>query len=373
MAEKDLKSLQDAIKQKGFEWQADDTPLSAMKTQDQKARLGLVVDKAEIEATEKAIETQHNFQAFQAPIAAPTKVDWRNRNGDWTTPVKDQSSCGSCVAFGVAATLEARIKIVCNRPNLNTNLSEAHLFYCGCGNCCGNGWNFPPALDYCKNTGIGLETSFPYTPGNQPCRTGVASYLKISNWTSVLTIADRKNVIATKGPVVGGMAVYNDFFSYKNGVYRHVSGGLSGYHAICVVGYDDDQGCWICKNSWGPNWGDNGWFKMAYGESMMDTSFAFYDVDFKCPVPDTCTKYKTLAQRYWSLFKQTGNRRYLCGYYRYVAAYYVCMYRSTKTRKYLCLYYRYMAQYYYCMYSATRNSQYLRYYRHYLDAYRRCR
>ena len=74
-----------------------------MSTQEQKARLGLIVDKAEIEATEKAIKTQQDFQAFQPPLAAPTKIDWRNRDGDWTTPVKDQASCGSCVAFGVAA------------------------------------------------------------------------------------------------------------------------------------------------------------------------------------------------------------------------------------------------------------------------------
>lgn len=374
MPEKDLKSLQNGIKQKGYEWQAEDTTLSTLSTQEQKARCGLVVDKLELEATENAIKNHERFQMFQPPIAAPVKIDWRNRDGDWTTPVKDQSSCGSCVSFGVVATIEARINIICKRANLNKNLSEAHLFYCGCGNCCGTGWNFAPALDFCKNTGVGLEASFPYTPGNQPCKSGVTSYLKITNWTSVLTVADRKNVIATKGPVVGGMAVYSDFFSYKSGVYRHVTGGLSGYHAISVVGYDDDLKCWICKNSWGTGWGDNGWFKIGYGECMMDTSFAFYDVDLQCPEPvDICVKYKQLALKYWAYFKQTGNRRYLCTYYRYVALYYACLYRLTKSTKYLCLYYRYMAQYYYCIYGVTKNLQYLTYYKRYLALYQKCR
>lgn len=372
MTEKELKAIQSAIKEKGHAWQAGMTSVSALSQEEQKARLGLKISKDELDAMSKAIEAQNKMQAFQAPIAAPTKIDWRNKGGDWTTPIKDQASCGSCVSFAVVATIESRINIACNNPNMDKDLSEAHLFYCGCGNCCPSGWNFPPALDFCKNTGVGLESSFPYTPGNQPCKAGVPSYIKLTSWNSVLTIADRKNVIATKGPVVAGMAVYSDFFSYRSGVYRHVSGGLSGYHAISVVGYDDEQQCWICKNSWGPGWGDNGWFKIGYGECMIDTSFAFYNVELKCPV-DTCSRYRALALRYWMLYKRTGQRRYLCMYYRYVASYYACLYRATRQRKYLCLYYRYMAEYYYCMYTVTKNATYLTYYKRYLAAYQRCR
>ena len=53
-----------------------------------------------------------------------------------------------------------------------------------------------------------------------------------------------------------------------------------GDHAICVVGFDDANGCWICKNSWGPGWGESGWFKIGYGECGMGSSFAFYAVLF---------------------------------------------------------------------------------------------
>jgi hypothetical protein len=77
------------------------------------------------------------------------------------------------------------------------------------------------------------------------------------------------------------MAVYNDFFSYTSGVYQKTSGStLAGYHCICVVGYDDNQQCWIVKNSWGPNWGDHGFCKIKYGQSdlLIDSSWAFYSV-----------------------------------------------------------------------------------------------
>jgi C1A family cysteine protease len=245
-------------------------------------------------------------------------VDWRNKNGgNWTSPVKDQQSCGSCVSFATCGTLESRINIACNNANMDVDLSEAHLFYCGCGNCCGTGWNFPPALDFCKNTGVGLETSFPYTPANQACKAGVQTYAKITNWTSVLAIADRKNILATKGPMVAGMAVFQDFYSYTSGVYRHVTGSLVGYHAISVVGYDDGQQCWICKNSWNTTWGESGFFRIGYGESI-DTQFPFYDVDITCPVPppvDDCARYLPQLRRVLELARTNMSLRLCLRYY----------------------------------------------------------
>ena len=68
---------------------------------------------------------------------------------------------------------------------------------------------------------------------------------KINAWSARLGIAERKDTIAQKGPVVAGMAVFEDFSYYRSGVYRHVSGVLRGYHAVSVVGYDDARGCWI--------------------------------------------------------------------------------------------------------------------------------
>ncbi len=98
------------------------------------------------------------------------------------------------------------------------------------------------------------------------------------SWDEVLDVGARKEWLATKGPMVGCMAVYRDFFNYTGGVYRHTTGDLAGYHAICVVGYSEDEECWICKNSWGTGWGDSGWFKMGYGEAEMDTRFPMYGV-----------------------------------------------------------------------------------------------
>ena len=82
----------------------------------------------------------------------------------------------------------------------------------------------------------------------------------------MLSGAAIKDWIASRGAVTGCFLVYDDFFAYRSGVYRHVSGALAGGHCVAIIGYDDAQSCWICKNSWGPGWGDAGFFRIAYGE-----------------------------------------------------------------------------------------------------------
>jgi C1A family cysteine protease len=318
-----LESLQSEISKKGFSWSAEKTAISELSKTEQAELLGLNVTEEELAATEKAISAvnamESTFSALTESISAPSAIDWRNNGGDYTTSIKNQANCGSCVSFATLATIESRMNIACKNPNLDPDYSEAFLFYCGCGNCCGTGWNFPPALNFCQNTGVAKDSDFPYTPANQSCKSGVTPQFKISSWSSVMSMADRKNVIATKGPVVAGMAVYQDFYAYRSGVYRHTTGNLSGYHAVSVVGYDDSLQCWIAKNSWGTGWGDNGWFKIAYGDSGIDTSFPFYDVNLTCAAPPTnCQQYVPYLKQILVLAQQNAGLRrclryYVCG------------------------------------------------------------
>jgi C1A family cysteine protease len=317
-------NLQSAIYTKGYSWTAAATSVSDISDADFTARLGLSPSPAELQATAAAITAAEQLHAsFATAISAPASVDWRSKNGgNWTTPVKDQLSCGSCVSFATCGTLESRINIACNNPNLDVDLSEAHLFYCGCSNCCIPGWNFPPALEFCKNTGVTREVNFPYTPGNQPCKAGLTPFVKILSWTAVLAVADRKNILSTKGPMIAGMAVYDDFRSYGGGVYRHTTGAFRGYHAISVVGYDDSQQCWICKNSWGTGWGESGFFRIGYGDSQIDTTFAFYDMDVRCPeagptppLVDDCQRYLPALQRVLTTARMNPSLRLCLRYY----------------------------------------------------------
>jgi Papain family cysteine protease/Putative binding domain, N-terminal len=101
-----------------------------------------------------------------------------------------------------------------------------------------------------------------------------------------------RSALTDHGPLIMTMAVYNDFFSYRSGVYTYVSGGLAGYHAVLTVGYDDANQCFIVKNSWGSGWGESGFFRIAYSEITSAVEFGYetiaYEGNDPPPPPPTC-------------------------------------------------------------------------------------
>ncbi len=293
------------IQEEGLSWEAGATDLSALPLSEQKKYLGVLVTDAELAtmaaATKALAEDEMRAFEFAAPVAAPTASDWRSVGGkDYVQAVKDQGSCGSCVSFGTCATIEANIRIKAKDANMAVDLSEAFMQFCGGGSC--SGWGLTSGLEFAKSTGVSDEACFPYQPKNMPCDNRCSDWesrlVKILSYAGHATVEARKTAIATIGPVVGGMAVYNDFFAYKSGVYQKTSGSsLAGYHCICVVGYDDNQKCWIIKNSWGPNWGDKGFCRIGYGQAdlLIDTSWSFYSVDVDVKPKKGCGLAKHVA------------------------------------------------------------------------------
>ena len=138
----------------------------------------------------------------------------------------------------------------------------------GCdGGYLNNAWNF------LASTGIPTDSCDPYTSGGgnvgscpTQCNNGASIKLykaKASSVAQLATIADIQKDLQSNGPVQAAFSVYQDFFNYKSGVYRHVSGSLAGGHAIKIVGWgvtSDKHATpyWIVANSWGTSWGLNG-------------------------------------------------------------------------------------------------------------------
>lgn len=279
MSQDDIRELQQSIQDQGYTWAAGPTSLSTLSPEDQARRLGLRLEPAEMDRLAAAI-AERSFLLAEFPPA----WDWRSVEGaDWTTPIRDQGGCGSCVAFGTVGVLETMLKRHQGDASLQPDLSEAHLFFCGCGECCDTGWWPTYALNYAKSSGVPDEECFPYQDSDMPCSNACADWqdraVQAVSWEEVADVEARKVWLATKGPMVGCMAVYQDFFSYVGAVYRNTQGSLAGYHAICVVGYSEADQAWICKNSWGTDWGEAGWFKIGFGECGIDSHFAMYGVD----------------------------------------------------------------------------------------------
>jgi len=74
------------------------------------------------------------------------------------------------------------------------------------------------------------------------------------------------------GPVQTTFAVYEDFMQYQSGIYTHVGGNLLGFHAVKIVGWGQENGVnyWIVANSWGTSWGEQGYFRIAFGQVGID-------------------------------------------------------------------------------------------------------
>jgi hypothetical protein len=220
--------------------------------------------------------------------ALPAHFDWRQKDGyNWMTSVKDQASCGSCVAFAAVGATEGQLKIRANSPTWDVDLSEQHLFSCG-GGLCGWGWYISSALNRLRDYGTPDEACSPYQSGDgsdRSCPTKCVDgsdwqprAYKISSWNWISNSPSAIEAALMNGPLVGAFDVYYDFFGYSSGVYHY--DGYSPYaggHAIVIVGYDSNDRYWIVKNSWG-NWGESGYFRIGFGEVGIEQEVASISV-----------------------------------------------------------------------------------------------
>jgi len=279
----DLGDLRSELERTGTPWQISYTSMTALTEEERVLRLGVPptpgLDVEHLEDSREAAAAAA-ASATAASVGAPTSFDLRNVGGvNYGTPVRDQANCGSCVAFGVAGTMEGVARYTRRASALPVDLSEAHLFYCHgrrAGARCGTGWWPDQALNASRDTGVTFEDYYPYTAGDQDCSGLNADWpnhlAKVTAWQYLNNNpAGMKEYISTYGSVTACFDVYQDFFSYGGGVYRHIAGSYAGGHCVTLLGYDDGQSCWIAKNSWNAGWGEGGYFRIAYGECRIES------------------------------------------------------------------------------------------------------
>lgn len=279
----DLTQLRSTLENEGAPWEMAYTTMTALTESERVIRLGVPLpEDIDIEALEADRDTRAAaVRASTADtVSAAAAFDLRNVSGtDYSTSVKDQRGCGSCVAFGTIATMEHVARFTRRTPDLALDLSEAHAFYCygrADGAMCGTGWWVHRLLPSAQNSGVTFEDYYPYTDIDQNCSNLNADWPnRLAKVTGFANIggnpAAMKDYISAYGSITACFVVFQDFFSYKSGVYRHLTGDVAGGHCVVLIGYDDSEGCWIAKNSWGTGWGNSGYFKIAYGECNIES------------------------------------------------------------------------------------------------------
>jgi hypothetical protein len=285
MADMNVSELQKRLAASNALWKAAENPIARLAADERRRRLGFKPGPNEPSLKEREAISKTRRAAVRA-MGAPASFDLRNVGGsNFVTSVKDQGGCGSCVAFGTIATVESALQFARKNPNLGVDLSEAHLFSCigkDTNATCADGWWPEAALDGVRDVGVTDEACFPYRGEDQNCESKCSDWqsrlTKILGWHRLNDVAGMKEWIAERGPLVACFTVYEDFFAYSTGVYHHTVDVEAGGHCVSVVGFDDTEGCWICKNSWDSSWGDGGFFRIQYGDSGIDASMWGVDV-----------------------------------------------------------------------------------------------
>ena len=217
-------------------------------------------------------------------ISLPESFTWQDVDGiDYTTEVKDQSPAPTCEAYALCAALETKMEYK-KQDDYNPDLSETHLYFYAGGTYAAGYVNLIDAANYLVDVGVPDEGCYP-----DPHKAYDYPFISLDGWENrTVKINDwgwvENNVESIKqalidyGPLVFCAHFWKDFFTYSGGVYRHRWGALAGGHVMTIIGYDDNEECFIVKNSWGKSWGENGYYKMAYDAGMITgTWYKRYD------------------------------------------------------------------------------------------------
>jgi C1A family cysteine protease len=210
--------------------------------------------------------------AFTRTVAArPSSVDLRPK----MPPVYDQGQLGSCTANALGAAMEyertrqgesdfmpSRLFVYYNERASEGTVSTD------------SGAEIRDGIKVLNSEGVCPETLWPYdismfaVKPPKRCYTSARTDTAL-RYEAVQTLGDLRNALASNLSVVFGFTVYTSFESAdvaKTGIvpmpvpHEKSVGG----HAVLAVGYDDSAAQVIVRNSWGPGWGDAGYFHMPY-------------------------------------------------------------------------------------------------------------
>ncbi len=209
--------------------------------------------------------------------------NWRDQGK--MTEVKSQGTCGSCWAFAASGTYEALYNIIHNK---SVDLSEQYIIDCAkisspyehdAGSC--DGGDVGTVFYYLKEYSHINESMTPYKERNDRCyaRRKDLPY-KAKTWGYVAkmdlknpqppTVDQLKKALVKYGPIATSVYVTELFQAYTGGIYEEKGLNIPGdksNHAIILVGWDDSKQAFLIKNSWGKDWGEDGYMWIKYGSN----------------------------------------------------------------------------------------------------------
>lgn len=195
----------------------------------------------------------------------PDYLDWRERGV--VNPVKNQGRCGSCWAFSGVSAIESAHAL---KYNQLYNLSEQQLVDCSTADNGCNGGLMDDVFEYATRRALCTAEEYPYNAHDgtcKPCK-GVVRVQKFVDITS----RNEQDILKAllKQPLsVAIEADQRGFQFYTSGVFDGEC-GTNLDHGVVLVGYGKENGLdyWLIRNSWGDDWGDEGYIKIRRGTNQ---------------------------------------------------------------------------------------------------------
>ncbi|OAY60915.1 senescence-specific cysteine protease SAG39 [Manihot esculenta] len=202
---------------------------------------------------------------YENVSAVPSSMDWRKKGA--VTAIKDQGQCGSCWAFSAVAAVEGVTQLSTGKL---ISLSEQELVDCdtkgedqGCqGGLMDDAFKFTE-----QNHGLTTEANYPYEGSDGTCNTQKEANhaAKITGYEDVPANneAALMKAVAKQPVAVAIDASGYEFQFYSSGIFTG-SCGTELDHGVAAVGYGKSNGMnyWLVKNSWGTQWGEEGYIRM---------------------------------------------------------------------------------------------------------------
>lgn len=222
----------------------------------------------------KSLKKLSGLFGIQITEVRSGEVDWRSV-GHIIDPL-DQDVVNACVSYASCAVVDAQLRIKGIQPLV---LAPRYLHFCLMRRDADIGADMSLVKKALERHGAPIaEGDDQVIVENSICQAiPKPPGIPVVGFKELFDAQDVKAEIESNGPVIAHMEQREDFWNwYAGGIYQPSDEPSWGQHAVCLVGYSDSGGYWIGKNSRGVGWGEQGFFRIAYGASGIASSLPVY-------------------------------------------------------------------------------------------------